>query len=226
MSNKYILDNDRLELLARSDESQFFSGDLVSEIASNVLQLQKRIAELEAAQRWIPVSERLPEDNVKVLVSATDIVSIGSHQSSVPQWSGDAMYYHGQWYKMVTHWMPLPLTTGGNQMTKHFNEAEEYLADQLRENSILFDREVKFCADFLIGKLIVEINGGTWMQKSGHASAKGIQRDYQKLNAAQIAEFMYLQFVPEEVYSGMAIEIIKRVVGSAQCLEVRDERTY
>ena len=47
MMSEYILDKDRLELLARSDESQFFSGDLVGALAVNVLQLQKRIAELE-----------------------------------------------------------------------------------------------------------------------------------------------------------------------------------
>jgi len=106
-------------------------------------------------------------------------------------------------------------------MTKKFNNAEEYLADQLRENGITFKREAKFCdrlyrADFLIDKIIIEINGGTWMQKSGHNTAKGIQRDYEKSNVAQLAGFMYLQFIPEEGYSGDAIKILKNAMENCQ----------
>lgn len=103
-------------------------------------------------------------------------------------------------------------------MTKKFNEAEEYFADQLRENGITFKREAKFCdrqyrADFLIGKIIVEINGGTWMRKSGHNTATGIQRDYEKSNTAQLAGFMYLQFIPDEVYNSVAINTLKQALG-------------
>lgn len=104
-------------------------------------------------------------------------------------------------------------------MTKKFNEAEEYFADQLRENNITFKREAKFVkdrlyrADFLIRNIIIEINGGTWMQKSGHSTAKGIQRDYEKSNAAQLAGFMYLQFIPDEVYNSVAINTLKQALG-------------
>ena len=105
-------------------------------------------------------------------------------------------------------------------MTKKFNEAEEVFAGQLTDNSISFKREAKFIkgrlyrADFLIDKVIVEINGGTWMQKSGHSTAKGIQRDYEKSNAAQLAGFIYLQFIPDEVYNMIAIDTVKKLLES------------
>ena len=74
-------------------------------------QLQKRIAELESKQRWIPVSERLPEVGKYVflfMVSKTYGVGIGT--GYVPK---DKKY---QWvvtqmpipYDEITHWMPLP----------------------------------------------------------------------------------------------------------------------
>ena len=42
----------------------------------------------------------------------------------------------------------------------------------------------KFKADFAIleKKLIAEVNGGTWMVKSGHNTGQGISRDYEKAN--------------------------------------------
>ena len=80
--------------------------------------LESSIAELEAAQRWIPVSERLPEENQ--IVAVIDIHGNGrhSHISSlyeVAVWvevKGDKMFrfIHGSnWSSCdVTHWMPMP----------------------------------------------------------------------------------------------------------------------
>jgi hypothetical protein len=101
-----------------------------------------------------------------------------------------------------------------------FNEAEEVFAGQLKDAGIVFVREYqfipgrKFRADFAFNKIIVEINGGTWMQKSGHSTAKGIQRDYEKSNAAQLAGFIYLQFIPDEVYNMIAIDTVKKLLES------------
>ena len=39
-------------------------GDIVSELTNENEKLEARIAELESAQRWIPVSERLPEAQI------------------------------------------------------------------------------------------------------------------------------------------------------------------
>jgi hypothetical protein len=59
--------------------------------------------------RWIPIKDRLPEDNEEVWVYADGEVIIGSHNRY--GWShvygdddglGDDRLYH------VTHWQPLP----------------------------------------------------------------------------------------------------------------------
>mgnify|MGYP001335451616 CR=1 FL=1 len=66
--------------------------------------LRARVAELEAAQRWIPVTERLPEDTRDVLVWC-GITEKGCYSPSQHMWS---VYDDGYSPIPVTHWMPLP----------------------------------------------------------------------------------------------------------------------
>jgi len=86
--------------------------------------LQQRIAELEAAQRWIPVSERLPEDREEVLT----IDSFEAYALSVFQKKATVLDDNNDWEEVEnafyiegrginpdsktadypTHWMPLP----------------------------------------------------------------------------------------------------------------------
>jgi hypothetical protein len=57
--------------------------------------------------RWIPVTDRLPERNEKVLVVDEGGVNIGSYSPMLDDWwslHGDAMAPGPK----VTHWMPLP----------------------------------------------------------------------------------------------------------------------
>jgi hypothetical protein len=59
-----------------------------------------RIAELEEAARWIPVSERLPEDELTVLATSGGAVDT-------------SCIFEGAWYQLgtpvrITHWRPLP----------------------------------------------------------------------------------------------------------------------
>ena len=78
-----------------------------------LLILQQRIAELEAERRWIPVSERLPEEFTPVLTFSKDndkpvtaILAAGFWWSNVDDagfWSSNV-----DWALNVTHWMPLP----------------------------------------------------------------------------------------------------------------------
>jgi Lar family restriction alleviation protein len=78
--------------------------------------LTARIAELEAEQRWIPVSERLPEFNK--VVAVIDMSDKDSHLCNVYETAilvevrGDTRFGfigHSGWDSSdVTHWMPLP----------------------------------------------------------------------------------------------------------------------
>lgn len=63
----------------------------------------------ELKSRWIPVSERLPEDGTNVLFTDNSGGTyLGHHVSSAPQWEDHYSYWHSDWYQNVTHWMPLP----------------------------------------------------------------------------------------------------------------------
>jgi len=68
--------------------------------------LNARIAELEAARRWIPVGERLPEENQQIL--STDGKEF--YLDYYARWEGKdnpPCFCDGlSW--AVTHWMPLP----------------------------------------------------------------------------------------------------------------------
>ena len=69
--------------------------------------LNARIAELEAAQRWIPVGERLPEENQQIL--STDGKEF--YLDCYARWEGKdnpPCFYDRLFLWAVTHWMPLP----------------------------------------------------------------------------------------------------------------------
>jgi hypothetical protein len=71
-----------------------------------------KIAELEAAQRWIPVSEQMPEYNETVwgfFVSAqgtTRRAEVTHVDSSDSDWESEGYKLGNNWD--ITHWMPLP----------------------------------------------------------------------------------------------------------------------
>lgn len=76
-------------------------------IIEYVTGLEARVAELELRQRWIPVSERLPEEFTLVLTICKNELIIS------------AIIDQGNWYSSfectldVTHWMPLPTPPEG-----------------------------------------------------------------------------------------------------------------
>lgn len=80
---------------------------LLIESGNTIGRMESRIAELEAAQRWIPVGERLPKENAPVLV----LTVLGGmfvdfiHGKSVV--TGNPDFYELD-VEDVTHWMPLP----------------------------------------------------------------------------------------------------------------------
>ena len=82
----------------------------------NVLtEVRERIQSLQSAQRWIPVSEKLPEENEMVLISAKYI----GHLSQNAPYVEEGFFTHDGWYSAygddysellakVVAWMPLP----------------------------------------------------------------------------------------------------------------------
>ena len=74
--------------------------------------LTARIAELEAERRWIPVSERLPEEDVRVLLyshGVTAVTAVGwirKFEPDISEWE----CWDDKWssWDTPTHWMPLP----------------------------------------------------------------------------------------------------------------------
>lgn len=81
-----------------------FEGDAedAAELLTLITGLESRIAELESDRRWIPVSERLPEEYEEVW--ATD-----GHHMWVPEfyqkWDGEHLSF-GAIDNLVTHWLP------------------------------------------------------------------------------------------------------------------------
>jgi hypothetical protein len=64
--------------------------------------LRKRIAELEARTRWIPVEERLPEHDLPVMT-----ISYGDYE--IAFYDGEEWFDNQkEWTDGVTHWMELP----------------------------------------------------------------------------------------------------------------------
>ena len=99
-------DETRMTLLHSS------TNDLVEELLmwrGRAAELLARIAELEAAQRWIPVSERLPEvyrnedgEFIPFLVCEGD-----GDRPFIAMYGG-TNWHAGIFVPDVTHWMPLP----------------------------------------------------------------------------------------------------------------------
>ncbi|MEN6620368.1 MAG: DUF551 domain-containing protein [Smithella sp.] len=83
---------------------------------------EAELAALKEERRWIPVSEKLPNDNKRVIFIDSEgeeycgeyLSSMLPH-SSVPQWVGYGNYPHGGWYGFVTHWMPMPEPPEGGE---------------------------------------------------------------------------------------------------------------
>ena len=118
----------------------------------------------------------------------------------------------------------MPIANEVDRLPKEESPLEIEFERQLIEEGIGFEREFRFAperrwrADFRIleTNLLVEMNGGTWMKKSGHNTTKGIQRDYEKSNAAQLAGFVYLQFTERELDNRTAIETVKEFIREAK----------
>jgi len=81
-----------------------------------------------------------------------------------------------------------------------------------------FHPQRKFRADFAWPehRLIVEVMGSTWIPNTGHTSGRGIQRDYEKSNLAQLMGYTYLQFTRKDIEDGTALSTIEEVIRRAE----------
>ena len=93
---------------------------------------------------------------------------------------------------------------------------ETELALHLRAYGIKLEREHKFHPkrkwrfDFadIESKTAFEVEGGTWMAKSGHNTGLGIRRDIEKYNAAQLLGWRVFRVDGGMIKSGEAIRLI------------------
>ena len=64
----------------------------------------KRLEELEAKQRWIPVTERLPEKHI----DGQEVLTLNQNKNEHDVWYVEVVQASPHWF---THWMPLPEPT-------------------------------------------------------------------------------------------------------------------
>ena len=87
-----VLTQELIEELANT-ENGFYSWDYVSQLA-------RRVIELEEERRWIPVSERLPEDTMIYDVAIADYEYSWTGSCVFGKWIGES----GKAILGVTHW--------------------------------------------------------------------------------------------------------------------------
>jgi hypothetical protein len=99
---------------------------------------------------------------------------------------------------------------------------EELLALQLRAVGIPFEREVvlpelkprRWRWDFVIGRLLIEVHGGTWIQGK-HSRGPGQHNDAEKQNSATVAGYSVLTVMPVHIKGGQALAWIEAMVRRA-----------
>ena len=108
------------------------------------------------------------------------------------------------------------------------SELEEEFVWQLSTILVNPAREYKaipgrrFRWDFAIPerKLLIEIQGGTWVSNTGHSSGSGIRRDCEKINLATLAGWRVLHFTGDMVRDGEALATVEKAM---QCFYPRTE---
>ncbi len=83
------------------------------------------------------------------------------------------------------------------------------------EYKFLEDRRFRFDFAYPEYRLAIEVQGGIW-RKGGHSSAKGIMRDCEKYNLAQLNGWTLLLFTAEDVHSGEAARVIAMLLADCQ----------
>ena len=92
---------------------------LLREAASEIARLEAERDALRAAQRWIPVGERLPDEEGRYAILYSH-----SGKSRLTPFIGDfdpvdQVWRCGLCDESITHWMPLPATPEGHPNNSH-----------------------------------------------------------------------------------------------------------
>ena len=72
----------------------------------------------------------------------------------------------------------------------------------------------RFAWDFAYpdNRLLVEVQGGTWVANTGHTSGRGVARDCEKANMATLHGWRVLLFTGDMVRDGTALAIIQQAM--------------
>ena len=103
---------------AMHEDKQRCQENLLDKAAEAIERLTAENAALREKQRWIPVTERLPERDVQVLGWYKDN-PFSQYRPEVVAWNGNGwvFVYAHRYVTNVTHWMPLPEAPEGNNAT-------------------------------------------------------------------------------------------------------------
>lgn len=98
---------------------------------------------------------------------------------------------------------------------------EDAMAKQLREANInsfrrncAFIEGRRFQADFWFPhlRLALEVDGGVWMNKSGHTSGVGYTSDRERDVEALLQGILTVRYTSDQVRNGYAIETFKKIL--------------
>ena len=105
--NLFYVSDEMLQMVANGKElnlpDEISINDIAEFSASKLIEARQRIRELEEAQRWIPVSERLPENSGRVFIHMGN-----KYEVIASLVKGKFINDAGSECSNVTHWRPLP----------------------------------------------------------------------------------------------------------------------
>ena len=82
----------------------------------------------------------------------------------------------------------------------------------IEEYKAIHNRNYRWDFYFRAANLLVEIQGGIHMAKSGHNTGVGIERDAEKINLATCAGYKVMQVTGKMIKDGRAVQWIRQIM--------------